>query len=272
MIAICYPKDGWILQRLAEELLERIPECIGLQHDTAGLWDKGSVLDTGPQRINYFINYAVMRRTTSKLDAAWFTHPEDDGLFWDTARHVDLAVCNCDRYCRLIRKMGIDAETIIPGVDPKFTPKLILGFVGRFSSYGMRKGIDLLHQVADLDFVELMVTDGRLSFEELPAFYRKLDYVLVTSRYEGGPMSLLEGLACGKKVICPEDVGLAGQFPDGIVPYVNGNIASLTETLQNLFVEKQRLSGLVKSNTWDNWALQHLRLFTSLVQRHRSHE
>jgi glycosyltransferase involved in cell wall biosynthesis len=130
----------------------------------------------------------------------------------------------------------------------------------------MRKGIDLLRQVADLDYVELMITDGRLSSGELPAFYRKLDYVLITSRYEGGPMSLLEGLACGKKVICPGDVGLAEQFPDGIVSYVNGDIVSLKEILQNLFDEKQRLSALVKKHTWDNWALQHLRLFSSFIQ------
>lgn len=96
---------------------------------------------------------------------------------------------------------------------------MVLGFVGRFSTYGFRKGADLLQQVNDLDFVELAVTDGDVAQDALPAFYRSLDYILVTSRYEGGPMCLLEGLACGKKIICPLDIGFADMFTEGVIPY-----------------------------------------------------
>jgi glycosyltransferase involved in cell wall biosynthesis len=266
MIAVCYPKDGWILQRMAEHLLARIPESIGLDYEDPETWTPGGVLDSGPQKLNYFINYATMRRTTAKLDAAWFTHPEDNGLFWEVARHVDLAVCNCDQYRRALESRGCRAATVLPGVEAAFTPKLVLGFVGRFNSYGKRKGVDLLQQVGGLEFVELAVSDGRLTLEELPAFYRRLDYVLVTSRYEGGPMCLLEGLACGKQVICPPDVGFADRFPEGIVPYDNGDFSSLERVLRELYAKKLRLAAMVRDCTWERWVLDHLRLFTALIR------
>ena len=246
LIAVIYPKDGWILQRMAEELLNRLPESIGIPNDSPGIWVPRSILDTGPQQINYFINYAVAKRTTAKLDAAWFTHPEDDGLFWQVGRHMNLAVCNCERYRQMLADKGVRASTIIPGIDAAFNPKLVLGFVGRFSTYGFRKGADLLQQVNDLDFVELAVTDGDVAQDALPAFYRSLDYILVTSRYEGGPMCLLEGLACGKKIICPLDIGFADMFTEGVIPYAKGNFASLRKVLVDLYKEKLRISALVQ--------------------------
>ncbi len=85
---IVYPRDGWILQRLATGLLGHLPGSEGGDFRTLGLWETGSILDNGPQPINYYLNYAIMRRQSSKIDAAWFTYPEDDGLFWRCARTV----------------------------------------------------------------------------------------------------------------------------------------------------------------------------------------
>lgn len=269
MIAIVYPKDSWILQRMGETLLERIPEAQGIPHDTPHLWKPGGILDTGPQLVNYYINYAVFRRKTPKLDTAWFTHPEQNGLFWEIGQKIDLALCNCDQYRDALRRMGTRAETVIPGVDPSFSPKLVLGFVGRFYDYEMRKGIDLLQKVNELDFVDLHLTDGKLSPEELPSFYRKLDYVLVTSRYEGGPMCLLEGLACGKKVICPPNIGFADRFSAGIIPYKCGDAQSLCSVLQSLYEEKMRLAAAALAFTWDRWALEHVKHFSSLIRGQR---
>lgn len=255
---------------MGEELLRRIPEARGIPHDTPHLWKPGGVLDRGPQLINYYINYAVLRRKSAKLDAAWFTHPEENGLFWETRNNVDLALCNCDQYRDALRQMGTRAETVIPGVDPSFRPKLILGFVGRFHDYGFRKGSDLLQKVIKLNFVELRLTDGKLSSDELPDFYRKLDYVLITSRYEGGPMCLLEALACGKKVICPLNIGFADKFQPGIIPYKCGDAQSLITLLHSLYEERLRIATLARTFTWDRWALEHIKHFSSLIKGQRT--
>lgn len=269
MIAIVYPQDGWILQRMAEELLTRVPEAHGLRHDTPSLWETGGVLDTGPQHINYFINYALMRRPTGKFDAAWFTHPEADGLFYKIAQSVDLAICNCDQYRDQLRSMNVCAETILPGVGKQFVPRLRLGFMGRFANYAWRKGADILEKVSRLPFVDLYVSGGNLSAEDLPGFYNSIDYVLVTSRYEGGPMCLLEGIACGKKVICPLDVGAAQQFREHVIAYENGSWESLEALLRKLQQKRLDVAEAVASCTWSNWALQHLRFFRQYATKSR---
>ncbi len=60
--------------------------------------------------------------------------------------------------------------------------------------------------------MEITVTEGQLSEDRLYDFYQRLDYVLIPATVEGGPMSLLEGLAAGKPVIAPENVGMVSEF------------------------------------------------------------
>ena len=67
---------------------------------------------------------------------------------------MNLAVCNCEQYRQMLADKGVRGQHHHPGIDAAFNPKLVLGFVGRFSTYGFRKGADLLQQVNDLDFVK----------------------------------------------------------------------------------------------------------------------
>ena len=66
------------------------------------------------------------------------------------------------------------------------------------ASYHPRKGRHLVEELRKLPFVEVLTTEGKMPEEELPAFYQRLDYVLIPATVEGGPMSLSEGLAMGK--------------------------------------------------------------------------
>src|SRR5207342_3294183 len=92
----------------------------------------------------------------------------------------------------------------------RFTPKLRLGFIGRRYKTG-RKGDELLRAVAELPYVELLCTEGKLSDAEIVGFYQQIDYVLITSSIEGGPLCFQEGLLSGKEIIST-DVGMVSEF------------------------------------------------------------
>lgn len=260
-IVIVYPKDNWILQRLGDEIIERWPEIKRFGHADPGIWQSG-ILDK-PGQINYFINYAVMKRKTNGIDIGFFTHPEPDGEFYTKAKLVDLAISMSEKYTQDLRKRGTPVVKISPGVDPAYTPKLRMAVVGSLA-YGFRKGSDLLTAVQGLPYTELVVTNGNYKQKDLPRLYQSVDYTLITSRYEGGPMCLLESLACGKKVICPLDVGYAAEFKDFIIPYQNGDINSLIDVLTKLYHQKLEIARAVEKHTWDNWASAHMYVFNHL--------
>ena len=91
----------------------------------------------------------------------------------------------------------------------------------------------IIVKILKLNFIELRTTEG-----ELPNFYRELDYVIVTSKYEGGPICLIEGLACGIPIIAPQDVGMVSEFKKGIHHHKNSDFESLKKLLQKLYKKK----------------------------------
>ena len=67
-----------------------------------------------------------------------------------------------------------------------------------------------------------------------PGFYERLDYLLIPSLWEGGPMSLLEALACGIPVIAP-DVGWCPEFEGAVAHhYEAGNTDDLGFALEQI--------------------------------------
>lgn len=67
-----------------------------------------------------------------------------------------------------------------------------------------------------------------------PGFYERLDYLLIPSLWEGGPMSLLEALACGIPVIAP-DVGWCPEFQGAVAHhYVAGSVDDLAAGLEQI--------------------------------------
>lgn len=64
---------------------------------------------------------------------------------------------------------------------------------------------------------------GFVPRSEIPALYSALDVYLVTARVEGGPMTVLESLACGTPVISTR----VGLVPDVVVEGINGFTAEI---------------------------------------------
>ena len=154
MINIIYPQDGWILEKLARKLLERLPNTIGLPHHTEGLYDQEGPLDQPGGNLNYYINYALFKRKTRNIDVGFFTHPEPNGLFYEVGEVVDYAICMCNQYRDELIQQGTKATTVFPGVDNAFFPKLVVGVVGRLR-HGHRKGKDFLQRVKEIDFYRI---------------------------------------------------------------------------------------------------------------------
>ena len=100
---------------------------------------------------------------------------------------------------------------------------------------------------------------------ELAGFYRDMDYILVPSLYEGGPMCVVEALACGREVVS-SSVGWVDEFPH--IGFENGNVADLRRVLLELIDKKRELRATVLDRTWDAWAEGHDRLFRDLLVQH----
>jgi glycosyltransferase involved in cell wall biosynthesis len=255
---------GWILEKCARA----IASCAkNVSYST----DPDPTAD-----LQYYINYSARTRPMAPVEVGFFTHSENETnarrRYFDTAREVDHCVCMSSRYAEELIESGISPEkitTIAPGVDlQKLQPKIRVGVVGRTYHTG-RKGEALVAEVMDVAGIEWRFTGSgwprpsvRIAESEMADFYNSLDYVLVPSLYEGGPMSVLEGLACGIPIIS-SDVGWVSEYPH--IPFETGNAESLRNVLTALVAERQVLRDSVLDRTWDRWADEHLKLFDRLL-------
>lgn len=235
--------QSWILRKIALKLQEY------------NGWQIKNIIDETAD-INYFINYALYTPVRT-MKAAWFTHPENKA-FYDIAKMTDIRVCQAPQYAK-----QIDGHTIVPGVDEIFKPKLVIGICGRWYPSG-RKGDDIVKAVRGLDFTEVKFTHPswgtgeKVEFEDLPEFYRSIDYLLVPSTLEGGPIPVGEALACGTPVIAPKSVGNMELF--NVVDYKAGNAENLAKKLWSLYTEKLKIANTAPYS-WEVFAQKHYELF-----------
>ena len=262
-INVIYPKDGWILERMAHAIGSNLDNVRLLPANT----EKISELINEPRVINYYINYYFFREKSKNPDLVWFTHIEESRP--ELVKHFSWALSNCDYGIFNSKKYhaasGLSKNrscVIHPGVEQNiFSNRLVLGVIGRPYNKTNRKNPGLLQKINDLDFVDLRFTGGDLPQEHLPIFYRMIDYVLTTSSIEGGPMSLLEGLAAGKKSIFPKNVGLWEEFKDHVITYDLDNFEGLVRLLRKLHRKKLALTNLVRHCTWEQFAESHRKVF-----------
>jgi len=256
--------DNWILTEIAAHLVDQLG------------WTVSNT--TSPRaEINYFVNYHRYEEV-SGLKAAFFTHREHwygryEKMWWEVLAEVDLAVFQSKKYQleSQSRIPTLNSVVISPGVDlSRFSPRRIrIGVIGRAYNNG-RKGEDLLIEVARrFPAVEWVVTGAnwglkskRVRSRALPDLYRSLDYVLIPSRTEGGPMSAIEALASGVPVISA-DVGWMSELPH--LEFENGNVESLAEVITGIIENRASLVGSVENRTWATFATEHLRAFEDLI-------
>jgi hypothetical protein len=271
---ICHD-DGWILNKMGAVLCSYLQNSrLIYPRDLAKLQRLGELDQSGT--VNYYINYSLYRYRSKSIDAAWFTHIETDPRnshlrqhFLSAAATVDLAIFNAPMYQRECGHMTKESCVIIPGIDLQYECKLNLGIAGREYEYTDRKNPVLISQLKAIPWLNVEFTNGKLAPEDLPSFYQRQDYIVVTSKVEGGPMSVLESLAMGKKVIFPRGVGFGELFINGLFFYELDRPESLMFLLQHLYGEKKAIRSLVEEYTWDRFAESHAKAFNALLLKNR---
>jgi glycosyltransferase involved in cell wall biosynthesis len=258
MVQIIGPADGWVLEKLARILAAKLPYAEFVPwHPRPGSTTK----------LAYYVNYALYHGPSGLVDVGFFTHHDEEQQFLPRARRLDYCVSMSRLYADWLLAHGIQHVEHIPiGCDYyRYQPRLVLAVVGKLDH--PRKGRHLVKRLAELPFVEIVATEGKVSEDQLRDVYQRADYVLIPSTVEGGPQCLLEGLAIGKAVIAPDGVGLVPEF--GVSPwllrYPAGDGAALEGLVRACFERKRSSTRLVQDRTWDRWAEDHHHLFSRLL-------
>lgn len=253
MNVVC--KRGWVLERLASEL-QAIPGLtVNCGHSERVAFDGGP---------NYYMpGKDAKKHPAEGVRIGLYTHGNSG---WDLIPTFDACVAMNRRMAdRLGAARARNVHLIRPGVWS--AKRVLFGVIGRVYTNG-RKGEDLVRQAVAAGFSFIACAPRRegktfsgdwgcsVQFDandeaSRRSFYSAIDYLVVTSLDEGGPMTVPEAIACGVPVIAP-DVGWCWEFP--VLRYVCGNWGSLRSVL----------TSLVQTPTWAEWIEAHRRLFASL--------
>jgi len=273
-------KSDWIIARLARHLIER------------NGWT-GSFPPDPRAAVNVFMPYCQWRHTRwdKTLTAAWFTHKEDalveNGAKlrrWEfTAPALDLRVTPAALYVPELSAYGATVQIPHP-VDKQFFPRpmkhhkrRVIGVSGRVYGGG-RKGEHLVarfakenrHYDVRASGIGWPVPTRRYRWWDMPGYYHGLDVFLCTSLVEGGPVTVLEALACGRPVVIPRGVGQMDELPEGpgVRHYERGEYRDMERAiiaaLRDQPIDPEVLRALVTSFTpkryAEEWqtAIQHL--------------
>ncbi len=264
---------GWILETMARAIEREAAESP--RNFNVRIVDEPS----DRAELTFFLPESAYRPLRNSTTVTYLAHKEDHpsaaALFEEVARKSDYCITSSTKYQRILEQDGAKKVFKIHlGVDTElFIPKLRLGVVGRTYHTG-RKGEALLAELAGMPMVEMRFTGegwpqpaGYYETSDLVNFYNDIDYLLIPSLIEGGPVPLLEALSTGCPVIAPSDIGLVEDFPH--VPYKRGDGSDLRRVVEMLLHEKLAIRESVAQKDWKNFARQHLDIFADLIDERR---
>lgn len=250
----CEERSGtfpWILRRAAEELRDNIPNV---------------TLNGHSGDINYSINYMFVKDVPG-IKIGHFTHLEEKGnsrkVFLQGLDHYDYFTCTSKKTRNIIwnlkQELNGRIHIIKYGCDERLKKPIVFGVVGRTYPSG-RKGDHLVKMLIENNYNVVSWGKGWScpssqfnTWEDLPKFYDSIDYLIVTSSNEGGPVPVIDAIQAGVPVIAP-DVGWCWEFP--CIHYEVDNGIDLLKVLHKL------------SNppTWEDWVKWHKWLFNEVLK------
>ncbi len=238
-------KPGWILRKMSENWQKYLPGATITE-----------MVPCQKSDINFYVNWDIFESKTN-IDVGWFTHREFDiessRRFDLKAKKIDFCVCPSKKtYDLLPKNKSFIVKHGISDFFNKIKNKIVFGIVGREYSSG-RKRMEMVYELEKIPNTKFLVTNGNYSDEMMPNFYKQIDYLLILSNNEGGPVPILEALSMGKPIIAP-DVGWCWEYP--VIRYDND------ETLKNI------ISGLIScldnNHLWKKSSEDLYKIFESL--------
>jgi glycosyltransferase involved in cell wall biosynthesis len=219
--------------------------------------------------------------------ASLFTHREeqppgnDKAKLYDAiAKQVQLRVGMCRLYAEPLRAFGSTIQPPLPVERDRFViaapprrSRPLVGLSG-FTYHNARKGEDLTRSLIASSAGRRVewtasgrgwpVSMRRYAWVEMPRFYQRLNVLVCPSRVEGGPMTVLEALACGVSVVIPRGVGILDELPDvpGILRYPRGDRTGLLAALEraafpSAAVNREALRATTAAHTIEAWRRAH---------------
>jgi len=281
-INIVSPHSGWILDFIAQRIINTNKKM------NTGIEMQRYFNPRNDVDINYYIDvYNCYWGKTEIKDVGYLTGFHE-GFIPTRAMDLDFIVFQNQKYRKEMIGYGYPKEktrVIYPGVFFGMFPlkKITIGIFqkGTHRDKGHDFLLDLL-RVMDLNnFRFLFVGEGwddvvrAFLSKEIEArqfkgdnyskysyYYDLIDFLLVPSLVEGGPISVLEALAKGIPIIASK-VGFVGDFD---VEYVfePGDVFGLAKILMN--IEKTRLNRRekVKNLTWQNHVRELIKVFEGI--------
>lgn len=218
----------WVLRRYCDEFAERIPNS------------KVSTEIDNTAEVNLFFPYYFYTEECTTKTIAFFTHREENtgkaNNFDMVSKLADCCIAMSYKTADLLPKDKTSTIKVYP--DKQFyKEKIVLGVVGKECPSG-RKRFEIISDMKRIAGVEVLFADSSTPFKDMPDFYKKIDYLVITANNEGGPMPVVEAIAMGKPVISP-DVGFAWDY--SVIRY-NGSVEDLIGVIRGL---------IIPNNGWD---------------------
>ena len=244
-VQIVVDANGWILHRCAQEL----------ERHLTGVEINGR----GHQAVRYYLPASTywagkFPPASDSVRIGFFTHEAAENLpslipLYDHHLAMNQAMAGW------LRTYGADPVVIRPGSIPR--KPITFGVCGKVYPSG-RKGEELVRRMVQAGYrvrgwgegwpCQIVGNDPR----RLHEFYARIDYLVVTSTVEGGPMPVIDAISQGVPVIAPA-VGWCWEYPT--LHYEAGDWTSL----------ERLLMGLTQPPTWQGWVDGHYDLFSRIA-------
>lgn len=273
---------GWILQKLAERIVSAGNK---LNHTFILTQTPSNDVDC-----NFYVDMQnAYKMKTSTIDIGMFTHLHENSLN-DLQPHylsADYIVHMTERYYKKFsnvyptNKMSVLYPAEVINTFNQYKPTIGIFQRGQF----IGKGFDFMLRLAeepilskfkfkfigsgwDLVIEKLKKNNIIVNYNTLedyniyPEEMHEVDYILIPSLWEGGPMAILEGLACGKPIIT-SDVGICNEFPVDFI-YEPNNINALTGIFNKILTPIENRRKSVENLTFDFYANELIKIIEKL--------